>query len=94
MKFKIEKRAVRIKKNINGKVLEKTVMYYVYRSILFGLIKLHIKINKEAFKSGDEISIEYRPVIYATEFTKEEAEEFIRVWKEEPDRIIKYEYNI
>lgn len=91
MKFWIKKKCFVRKTNIYGKVLEKDTVYYVYRSLFFGLIKLYVRlIPPSHWKKSNEVNVNYVPIEYASVFSKEEAEELIRAFKEQPDRFVRY----
>lgn len=93
MKYKIKEKRRVIKTNIEGKVLEETVDYYVYRSLFFGLVKLYVALRPSSdWKKRKEVGVEYTRIGLASVFTKEEAEELIKAFKEQPDRFVRYNY--
>lgn len=91
MKFRIEKHEEVVKTNIQGKALMIDTYYLVYRSFLFGLIRLYVKINP-FYKKGfaNEYTVEYAPQHFASTFSLEEAEMLIRDIKNNPDKFVKY----
>lgn len=89
MEFKIRERKVIVKTNIEGKVLEEKKVYFVYRSLFFGLIKLYVVLqDPRNWKRNKEVGVEYM-IFEASVFTKEEAEELIKAFKEQPDRFVR-----
>jgi hypothetical protein len=92
MKFGIKKKCFVRKTNIYGKVLEKDTVYYVYRSLFFGLIKLYVRLVLQSYwKISDEVIINYVTINGATVFTKEEAEDLIKAFKENPDKFVRFD---
>lgn len=93
MKFKIKEKRGVIKTNIEGKVLEETVDYYVYRSHFFGLLRSYVRLRPSSdWKKHKEVEVKYIRIGLASVFTKEEAEELIKAFKEQPDRFVIYNY--
>jgi hypothetical protein len=91
MKFRIEKHEEVVKTNIRGNVLMKNTYYLVYRSFLFGLIRLYVKIVP-SYKNGfaNEYTVAYELQHFASTFSLEEAEMLIRDIKNNPDKFVKY----
>lgn len=93
MKFKIKEKRRVIKTNIEGKVLKERCVYYVYRSLFFGLVKLYVALRPSRhWEERQETGVEYTRIGLASVFTKEEAEELIKAFKEQPDRFVRYNY--
>lgn len=92
MKFKIKEKLRVIKTNIEGKVLEERVDYYIYRSVFFGLVKLFVRLTPSSWKKHEHVTVKYEKIGPASVFTKEEAEELIKAFKEQPDRFVRYKW--
>ena len=93
MKFKIKEKRWVIKTNIEGKVLKEVSDYYVYRSVFFGLVKLYVALRPSKYwEERQETGVKYTKIGPASVFTKEEAEELIKAFKEQPDRFVRYNY--
>lgn len=91
MTFKVHKEKEVLKTTIKGKVLTQKTSYYVYRSILFGLVRLYLCISPD-YDNGNKMEYEviYTPQEYASKFSKEEAEMLVRDLKNNPDKFVRY----
>lgn len=91
MTFKVHKERKVLKTTIKGKVLTQKTSYYVYRSILFGLGRLYLRISPD-YHHGNKIEYEvsYTFQEYASKFSKEEAEMLVRDLKNNPDKFVRY----
>lgn len=91
MKFGIKKETLVVKTDLRGNVLYKNVVFKVYRSFLFGLFKMYIKISPK-YVNGceDEYTIEYCPQDYATQFGREQAEMLVRDMTNNPSKFVMF----
>lgn len=91
MTFKVHKERKVLKTTIKGKVLTQSTCYYVYRSILFGLGRLYLRISPD-YHNGHmtEYGVNYTTKKNASKFTKEEAEMLVRDLKNNPDKFVRY----
>ena len=91
MTFKVQKEKKVLKTTFEGKVLEQSTCYYVYRSFFFGLARLYLCISPD-YHNGNktEYEVNYTPQEYASKFTKEEAEMLVRDLKNNPDKFVRY----
>ena len=79
--------------NIEGKVLQETVEWNVYRSLFFGLVKLYLRISPSVlWKDSARVYVSYDERLLASSFTKEEAEELVKDIKRNPDKYVRYNY--
>lgn len=91
MKFGIEKIKTVIKTDIKGNTLQENISFVVYRSYLFGLGRLYVKITPKAWKIAHEVRVDYCLLSCATEFeTYEEAESLIEHMEKEPSKFVRY----
>ena len=91
MTFKVHKEKKVLKTTFEGKVLEQSTCYYVYRSFFFGLARLYLHISPD-YHNGNktEYEVNYTPQEYASNFSKEEAEMLVRDLKNNPDKFVRY----
>ena len=91
MTFKVHKEKKVLKTTFEGKVLEQSTCYYVYRSFFFGLARLYLFISPD-YHNGNktEYEVNYTPQEYASKFSKEEAEMLVIDLKNNPDKFVRY----
>lgn len=91
MTFKVHKEKKVLKTTFEGKVLEQSTCYYVYRSFFFGLARLYLCISHD-YHNGNktEYEVNYTPQEYASKFSKEEAEMLVIDLKNNPDKFVIY----
>ena len=91
MTFKVHKERNVSKTTIKGKVLTQSTYYYVYRSFLFGLVRLYLHISPDYHNGNNmEYEVTYAPQEYASKFSKDEAEMLVRDLKNNPDKFVRY----
>ena len=92
MTFKVHEEKKVLKTSIKGKVLTQKTSYYVYRSILFGLARLYLRISPNYYHNGNEAEygVNYTTKKNASKFSREEAEMLVRDLKNNPDKFVRY----
>lgn len=79
MKFKIKETVVRRVTNIQGKVLYEEKEYRIYRPVLFGLLKVYLKIQPDVFNKG-KYYVQYVKFLEATIYARREDADFV-LWQ-------------
>ena len=75
--------------NVLGGTAEEIKSYYIYKSYLFGLIRIPLHFSTKAYKIVESIKVSYRDKSMATRFDdKYEAEEFIKDIYNNPNKYI------
>lgn len=91
MKLKLEKKTQFLKTNIDGKVMSRTIVWLVYRPIMFGLFRAYVKTEPKYFNgSSSEYVVDYVKRNDADEFSeKRAAEMLVRDISNNPDKFVR-----
>lgn len=91
MKFRIEKKTRYLKTNIDGKVMSRTIVWLVYRPIMFGLFRAYVKIEpKYVNGSSSEYVVDYVKRDEADEFSEKRlAEMLVLDISKNPDKFVR-----
>lgn len=88
MRLGIETRTLETKVNIEGRVLERTQYYVIYKGYLFGLIRRYVDFISplKGLKGSGDMLFDIVRKGYATHLNKSTAEEILADMKANPDR--------